>query len=392
MRKARGITYRPGRSCLTAGRRPSFGRVGEAYLDGRLGIWIVAASLAFALAESSAFAQDSHGAIAFGEMDQAVAYSFAWDYPAKDEAEAAALDACLSSGADPCVVLAWFQNSCGALAMDEQGTVAEGKVARTAEQAEARALATCKSVGGVGCAVVGSQCVSGSGEPGTWWGQENAVPMPETTDPPVQPREVIAAAAALDGPKCGELEGTPSWASCWAEVPGQSECYVWTSVYPEWRIEDWSGGCAGNTAHGQGSLFLVSSKYADATGTGTLVDGEQQGHWVIRYTNGLVVEGPYVDGEQQGHWVIRWARGRVDEGPLVDGERHGRWINRMPDGTVQEASYVDGERHGHWVIRWADGSVNEGPYVNDERHGRWVKRWPDGSVYETEWRNGERVD
>ena len=73
------------------------------------------------VAAGSARAQDAHGAIAFGELDQAVAYSFAWDYAAKDEAEAAARDACLSSGADSCVVLAWFQNGCGALAIDEHG-------------------------------------------------------------------------------------------------------------------------------------------------------------------------------------------------------------------------------------------------------------------------------
>ena len=313
------------------------------------------AGVALLLAAVPARAQDAHGAIAFGQIaqDQAVAYGFAWDYPARDEAEDAALNVCLSaSGGSDCTVLAWFQNGCGALAVDQYG-MAQGKGARALEQAEARALATCEAAGGVGCAVVGSLCVSADGEPDTWSGSESVLAAPEeepvpTADAPqdeeltrekriqVQrglaalgfdvgpadgifgPRtrsaiwewqqakglettgylsrdeaEALAAAGAEsreqpasqetaepggqgnqvlyfmpEGPKCAELGSNLSDVGCWEEVPSEPGCYIWTDSYPNYRIERWTGGCAGYTAHGRGTLSSTSSKYPNATGTG----------------------------------------------------------------------------------------------------------------------------
>ena len=56
-----------------------------------------------------AAAQDHHGAIAFGtEPDQSngVAYGFARNLPAKDPAQAEAMNACISSGGTNCIQLA----------------------------------------------------------------------------------------------------------------------------------------------------------------------------------------------------------------------------------------------------------------------------------------------
>ena len=55
--------------------------------------------------------RDRFGHIA---QDQGVTYGFAWDCPTRDEAQEAALNACLNSGGSDCTVLAWFQNGCGA--------------------------------------------------------------------------------------------------------------------------------------------------------------------------------------------------------------------------------------------------------------------------------------
>ena len=57
-----------------------------------------------------------------------------------------------------------------------------------------------------------------------------------------------------------------------------------------------------------------------------------------------VWEGPYVDGEMNGDWVIRTTEGDVGEGPAVDGRWHGRWIIRRENGTVEERLFRDGER------------------------------------------------
>ena len=94
-----------------------------------------------------AAAQDVHGAIAFGtetEQSNGVAYGFAWNFLAKDAAHAEAMKACISSGGTNCIQLAWFQDGCGALAMDQHGN-AQGKPGMTREQAEARALRTCEA-------------------------------------------------------------------------------------------------------------------------------------------------------------------------------------------------------------------------------------------------------
>ena len=137
------------------------------------------------LAAVAARAQDAHGAIAFGQAAQggAVAYGLAWDYPSRDEAQEGARNACLDGGGSDCTVLAEFQNGCGALAVDQYG-MAQGKGARSLEQAEARALRTCEAAGGVGCAVVGSQCVSPDGQPDTWSGSESVLALPEEVSAP----------------------------------------------------------------------------------------------------------------------------------------------------------------------------------------------------------------
>ena len=122
-------------------------------------------------------AQDAHGVIAFGETDQGkgVAYGFSWNFQGKEAAHAEAVNACTSSGGADCVQLAWFQNGCGALAIDQYGN-AQGKPGMSLEQAEARALRTCEAAGGGGCNVVGSICAAPGGEPGTWSGSEGVLP------------------------------------------------------------------------------------------------------------------------------------------------------------------------------------------------------------------------
>ena len=105
------------------------------------------------------------------------------------------MNACLAGGGTECVELAWFQNGCGALAVDQYG-MAQGKSGMSLEQAEARALRTCEAAGGSGCAVVGSQCAGPGGEVGTWSGSESVLAMQE------EPRDRTAReTGGRDGPE-----------------------------------------------------------------------------------------------------------------------------------------------------------------------------------------------
>ena len=142
----------------------------------------IAASALFAALPADA--QDAHGVIAFGETAEGkgVAYGFSWNFDGKDAAHAEAVNACISSGGTDCVQLAWFQNGCGALAIDQYGN-AQGKPGMSSEQAEARALRTCEAAGGGGCNIIGSVCAAPGGEPGTWSGSESVLSAnrPQTT-------------------------------------------------------------------------------------------------------------------------------------------------------------------------------------------------------------------
>ena len=175
---------------------------------------ILAATLTGAalFVSAPAAAQEVHGAIAFGtETDRGngVAYGFAWNFPAKDAAHAEAMNACISSGGTNCIQVAWFQDGCGALAMDQYGN-AQGKPGMTRKQAEARAVRTCEAAFGAGCDIVGSLCTTPDGEQGTYSGSEGVLPMqdeqtmvtgPTTDDSPALevPRPVAGCPNGGDG-------------------------------------------------------------------------------------------------------------------------------------------------------------------------------------------------
>ena len=50
-----------------------------------------------------------------------------------------------------------------------------------------------------------------------------------------------------------------------------------------------------------------------------------------------------LDGKKHGHWVERFLNGQVNEGPWVDGERHGRWVFRSSDGNTETLTFVNGK-------------------------------------------------
>ena len=159
--------------------------------------------------------------------------------------------------------------------------------------------------------------------------------------------------------------GRAAGVACWMEISQRPGCYVWNPSPQPGETVTWTGACAGGKAQGTGTLTWAHDGGVQP-GTGRLVDGKRDGHWVDRFASGQVQEGPYLDGEPNGNWIIRFASGEVQEGPVVDGERN-----------------------GHWVIRFADGTAMEGPYVNGVQHGRWIWRSADDDVVETLYEEGE---
>ena len=160
--------------------------------------------------------------------------------------------------------------------------------------------------------------------------------------------------------------GQPAGTACWMEISQRPGCYVWNPGLAQGATVTWTGDCVGGFGQGMGTLTWVWDGNRQ-TATGRLQNGRRNGHWVFRYPNGDVQEGPMADDVRNGHWILRYADGNVWEGPNVNGARNGRWVIRYVDGAVGEGLFVDDEPNGNWVIRSADGTVEERVFRNGER-------------------------
>ena len=396
-----------------------------------------------------AAAQEAHGVIAFGTetgQDDGVAYGFAWNFPAKETAHVEAMNACIASGGRNCVQLAWFQDGCGALAMDQHGN-AQGKPGMTLEQAEARALRACKAAGGAACDIVGSLCAAPGGEPRTWSGSESVLPLPDarttaagpadvslTREERVRLQQALTALGFDAGPADGVF-GPEARAAIWdwqeanghaatgyvtrgqaaslaavaASTDEEQEPPAEAADHPSGNVlifgPETGPKCAGmsegakcwHELANQPGCYRFSPGYVPSmtvTWSGTCADGMAVGQGTMEFRPpGKPTQegtGTLVWGKFDGHWAWRSSDGDVSEGPYVDGELHGQWVIRQSDGTVGEGPYMDGKKHGRWVVREADGAVREGPYMDGERHGQWVIRQSDGAIDEGPYVNGER--
>ena len=144
-------------------------------------------------------------------------------------------------------------------------------------------------------------------------------------------------AATGPSPKCA---GMSEGAECWKETTNQRSCHVWDDFVIHDQTVTWTGACSGGVGVGQGTLAWTSN-----AGTfqqeGVLQRGKKvHGHWVVRYANGNVEEGPYVDGKRHGRWVARYSSGGRLEFDWRNGSREGQ-----PGVFISES----GKRHpGRW--------------------------------------------
>ncbi|MCY3701508.1 MAG: DUF4189 domain-containing protein [Rhodospirillales bacterium] len=411
-------------------------------------------------APADSLPQDAHGAIAFGLTadGEAVAYGFAWNYDAKDEAVHAALAACRDGGGANCEEVAWFKNGCGALALDRFGYYG-GTGAMSQEQAEARAVRSCEASGGSGCALVGSQCAGPGGQAGTWSGSERmlATPDPDAAEtdsarpeteqwtPATEareealPREMrvlvqqgLAVLGFDPGPADG-LFGRKTRAAIWDWQAAKEQDATGYLTLPEAEALAAVGMEAGETSDmevresaGQPVASTAAESEPGSGGVQARIirtptcgqDDVPDGCWreLSSPANCEMHVAPYFSSDKyaidktitwsgecnyemdpgvaDGQGTLEGLDGEFrwsDIGELVGGKPHGHWVGRWDDGEIWEGPFVDGKQHGHWVWRFPNGRVSEGPFVDGKRHGRWVQRWADGDVRETEYRYGEEV-
>lgn len=99
-----------------------------------------------------------YGAIAISQLRGVL--GFAEDFSTRREAEEVAMEACSRDGVKGCFVVAWFRNTCGALATDSRRIYGFGH-SRNAQVAQVNSIEECRKAGGTDCEVREIICTSG---------------------------------------------------------------------------------------------------------------------------------------------------------------------------------------------------------------------------------------
>lgn len=101
---------------------------------------------------------DNFGAIAFSSSTEI--FGFSHDFGAREAAESRAVSECRKAGgAEDCESVVWFNQTCGALASDGDGTYGADWAA-TRKEAESKANANCQKYTGKPCTVRKSLCAN----------------------------------------------------------------------------------------------------------------------------------------------------------------------------------------------------------------------------------------
>ena len=221
----------------------------------------------------------------------------------------------------------------------------------------------------------------------------------------------MAAAYGADlAAVCGAADA-PAEGGCWQPLENRRNCHVWNSDSDpqpgDSATFEGQSGCRDGKLSGNGAVhwrtFKDDGALTSFTHTGPYIDGKLDGRVIQTGPGGWRSEGNMVDGEPNGHWVLRnydddGKLTHEQQGSFVGGKRHGDWILNQTQylhwgATYQYKSsgaYDHGKRHGEWVlVRYYmdtdDGTHSshkrqEGSYVTGQKHGHWVEVEHPGDV------------
>ena len=148
--------------------------------------------------------------------------------------------------------------------------------------------------------------------------------------------DALLAACRTTGPEplCTGETGS----GCWMEVADQPGCHIWNPNPQSEETVTWSGRCVDGKVSGKGRAVW---RYRE--------DG------VSKSSRN---EGSYLDGKSgDGHWVNRYSDGDVWEGPIVGGEYHGIWVERGSGGSVANCWWNDERADRNRCVAPADGEM-----------------------------------
>lgn len=123
------------------------------------------------------------------------------------------------------------------------------------------------------------------------------------------------------GPKCAD--GKHAEGLCWDAIANKPKCFylarqrsiVALFFGPFRYTSSWSGDCLGNVAHGRGTLhFTGKVKVHGVPGdvvmsieaTGEMAQGNMQGRWIFRGTQGPIDIGPIGEGQYVDSKLVGW--------------------------------------------------------------------------------------
>lgn len=87
---------------------------------------------------------------------------------------------------------------------------------------------------------------------------------------------------------------------------------------------------------------LIYRHGRDIIGQGILIDGKQEGLWIVCADGQILSRGSYVNGKRDGLWMFWYPNGQMSSrGYYVDGFLNGIWETWNPDGILISKKKLD---------------------------------------------------
>jgi hypothetical protein len=157
---------------------------------------------------------------------------------------------------------------------------------------------------------------------------------------------------------------------------GDWDCdkYHGVGVY-QWRNGSYKGDWRYNLFHGKGRLT-----HGGSTFVGEFKEGEMDGVFSVKFSNGDSFDGDYRCGRMEGIGTYGWSNGDTYRGEYYKGERSGKGVYTWKNGTKYEGRFEGGKRHGRGKLTSVEGAVYKGSWKMDRLHDIGVESNSAGQV------------
>lgn len=121
---------------------------------------------------------------------------------------------------------------------------------------------------------------------------------------------------------------------------------------------------------------------------------KENGHGMMKYSNGELFKGHFKAGKRCGSGVGMLVTGALYKGDWVDDLPHGNGTLYSGEGEIVEGKFENGKvalSNKRIKILFKDGQYFEGSFSNHRRHGFGKVWYPNGDSFEGDWSCDKRV-